>query len=203
MIKSKLISKATFYNKSGNKDIASFTEVASMNQTHSNVVLEIERSGVYDADALITTKKNLLLVVSTADCMPVVISDNKRIGIIHAGWKGVENKIFYNAIKDFDKNKLKVSIGPHAKACCYEIQDDLSQKFQDYTIEREEKKFLNEFIKIKKGAHYANLSGDIILFCKKNNIELEIANECTIGDKMFHSYRRDKTSLRQESTVWM
>ena len=51
MIKSKLISKATFYNKSGNKDIASFTEVASMNQTHSNVVLEIERSGVYDADA--------------------------------------------------------------------------------------------------------------------------------------------------------
>ena len=48
MIKSKLISKATFYNKSGNKDIASFTEVASMNQTHSNVVLEIERSGVYD-----------------------------------------------------------------------------------------------------------------------------------------------------------
>ena len=58
MIKSKLISKATFYNKSGNKDIASFTEVASMNQTHSNVVLEIERSGVYDADALITTKKH-------------------------------------------------------------------------------------------------------------------------------------------------
>ena len=85
---------------------------------------------------------------------------------------------------------MKVSIGPHAKACCYEIQDDLSQKFQDYTIEKEEKKFLN-------------LSGDIILFCKKNNIELEIANECTIGDKMFHSYRRDKTSLRQESTVWM
>ena len=53
MIKSKLISKATFYNKSGNKDIARFTEVASMNQTHSNVVLEIERSGIYDADALI------------------------------------------------------------------------------------------------------------------------------------------------------
>ena len=190
MIKSKLISKATFYNKSGNKDFASFTEVASMNQTHSDVVLEIERSGVYNADALITTKKNLLLVVSTADCMPVVISDSTRVGIIHIGWKGVENKIFYNAIKNFDKNKLKVSIGPHAKACCYEIQDDLSNKFPDYTVEREEKKFLN-------------LSEDIIFFCKKNNIELEIANECTIGDTMFYSYRRDKTSLRQESTVWM
>ena len=190
MIKSKLISKATFYNKSDNKDIASFTEVASMNQTHSNVVLEIERSGVYDADALITTKKNLLLVVSTADCMPIVISDNTRIGIIHAGWKGVENKIFYNAIKNFDKNKLKVSIGPHAKACCYEIQDDLSQKFPDYTVKREQKTFLN-------------LSGDIIVFCKKNNIELEIANECTIGDTMFYSYRRDNTFQRQESTIWM
>ena len=190
MIKSKLISKTTFYNKLGTKDTKSLTEVASMNQTHSNVVLEIERSGVYDADALITTKKNLMLVVSTADCMPVVISDSTRIGIIHIGWKGVENKIFFNAIKNFDKNKLRVAIGPHAKTCCYEIQDDLSYKFPDYTVEREEKKFLD-------------LSGDIILFCKKNNIELEISNECTIGDSMFYSYRRDKTSLRQESTVWI
>jgi len=190
MINSKLISKATFYNKSGTKDTTTLTEVASMNQTHSNVVLEIEKSGVYDADALITTKKNLMLVVSTADCMPVVISDSSRIGIIHIGWKGIENKIFFNAIKNFDRNKLKVSIGPHAKACCYEIQDDLSNKFPDYTVVREEKKFLN-------------LSDDIVLFCKKNNIELEIANECTIEDEMFHSYRREKTSLRQESTIWM
>ena len=79
MIKSKLISKATFYNKSGNKDITSFTEVASMNQTHSNVVLEIEQSGVYDADALITTKKNLLLVVSTADCKALSYSFPKHL----------------------------------------------------------------------------------------------------------------------------
>ena len=190
MIKSKLITKATFYNKSGTKDTFNVTEVASMNQTHSNIVLEIKKSGVYDADALITTKKNLMLVVSTADCMPVVISDSTRVGIIHIGWKGLENKIFFNAIKNFDKNKLKVSIGPHAKACCYEIQDDLSNKFPDYTIEKDEKKFLN-------------LSGDIFLFCKKNNIDLEIANQCTIEDTMFYSYRRDKTSLRQESTIWI
>ena len=190
MIKSKLISKATFYNKSETRKTTNITEVASMNQTHSNIVLEIEKSGVYDADALITTKKNLLLVVSTADCMPVVISDCTRVGIIHIGWKGIENKIFFNAIENFDINKLKVSIGPHAKACCYEIQDDLSHKFPDYTVEREEKKFLN-------------LSEDIILFCQKNNIDVEIANECTIGDMMFYSYRRDKTSLRQESTIWI
>ena len=36
-----------------------------------------------------------------------------------------------------------------------------------------------------------------------NNIELEIANECTIGDTLFNSYRRDKTLLRQKSTVWI
>ena len=62
---------------------------------------------------------------------------------------------------------------------------------------------LMKIIMKTKPKKFLNLSGDIILFCKKNNIELEIANECTIGDKMFHSYRRDKTSLRQVSTVWM
>ena len=190
MISSKLIPNANFHNKLGTEYSTDIHKVASMNQTHSNVVLEIKESGVYDADALVTTKKNLMLVVSTADCMPVVLSDNIKIGIIHIGWKGIENKIFFNTIKKFNKKKLKISIGPHAKSCCYEIQDDLKIKFPDYTIERDNKKFLD-------------LSGDISTFCKKNNIELEIANECTIEDITFNSYRRDKTSLRQKSTIWI
>ena len=190
MISSKLIPNVNFHNKLGTKFLTDINEVASMKQTHSNVVLEINKSGIYEADALVTSKKNLMLVVSTADCMPVVLSDNIKVGIIHIGWKGIENKIFFNTIKKFNNKKLKISIGPHAKSCCYEIQNDLKIKFPDFTIERDNKKFLD-------------LSGDIKRFCKDNNIELEIANECTIGDTSFNSYRRDKTLLRQKSTVWI
>ena len=190
MIKSQLISNATFYNKSNTDNIPEETELASMNQTHSNVVIEVKNSGTYDADGLITSEKELKLSISTADCMPVIISDNFKVGAIHIGWKGLENKIFTNALEFFDRNQLKVLIGPHAQSCCYEIQNDLKQKFPNYTLEKNKKLYLN-------------LSEEIYRFCIKNNINLEVSKECTIHNELYYSFRRDKTSKRQRSIVWI
>ena len=64
MIKSQLISNATFYNKSNTDNVTEETVVASMNQTHSNVVIEVKKSGIYNSDGLITSKKNLILSLS-------------------------------------------------------------------------------------------------------------------------------------------
>ena len=190
MIKSQLISNATFYNKLSTDNITEETEVASMNQTHSNVVIEVKNSGIYDADGLITGEKNLRLSILTADCMPVIMSDNFRVGAIHIGWKGLENKIFENALEFFDRSQLKVLIGPHAQRCCYEIQNDLKQKFPKYSLEKNKKLYLN-------------LSEQIFRFCIKNTINLEVSNECTIHDDSYYSFRRDKTSKRQRSIVWI
>mgnify|MGYP001160866301 FL=1 len=190
MIKSQIISNATFYNKSNTDNVTEETVVASMNQTHSNVVIEVKKSGIYNSDGLITSKKNLILSISTADCMPVIMSDNFRVGAIHIGWKGLENKIFKNALEFFDRSQLKVLIGPHAQSCCYEIQNDLKQKFPNYTLEKNKKLYLN-------------LSEEIYRFSIKNNINLEISKECTIHDESYYSFRRDKTSKRQRSVVWI
>ena len=103
MINSNLIKNVEFLNKFNSKKNLKLDSFADMIQTHSDIVLEIDKKGTYEADALITETKNLKLVVKTADCMPVVISDGKKVGVIHIGWKGVENKIFFKAIK-----KLKV-----------------------------------------------------------------------------------------------
>ena len=43
-------------------------------------------------------ERDLTLVVKTADCMPVLICDEEKIGVIHIGWKGLENNIFYKTI---------------------------------------------------------------------------------------------------------
>ena len=94
MINSNLIKNVEFLNKYNSKQNLKPGSFADMNQTHSDIVLEIDKKGTYEADALITEIKNLKLVVKTADCMPVVISDGKKVGVIHIGWKGVENKIF-------------------------------------------------------------------------------------------------------------
>ena len=189
MIHSKLISNGKYYDSFDLEETKGF-EVASMEQSHSDVFLEVAKPGVYQADALITKKKNLMLVVKTADCMPVLITDGEKVGVVHIGWKGLENKIFYKIISKFDKSKLKVSIGPHAQKCCYEVKEDLELKFSEHCLKEENKIYLD-------------LTKEIKEYCETNSIELEMIVECTIENKKYNSYRRDKTNKRQLSSTWI
>ena len=189
MIHSKLIPNAQF-NDLDDLENSDDLEIASMEQSHSDVSLEVNNPGIYKTDGLITNKKKLALVVKTADCMPVIVSDENKIGIIHIGWKGLENKIFHKTILNFNLSKLKVSIGPHAQKCCYEVKEDLKLKFSKYCINDGNKTYLDLSMEIKK-------------FCTKNNIDIEISKICTIENKKYNSYRRDKTKNRQRSIVWI
>ena len=189
MIHSRLISNAQFNDAI---DLANprGLELASMEQSHSDIFLEVDKPGKYKADALITKKKNLVLIVKTADCMPILISDGYKVGAVHIGWKGLENSIFYKTISKFNLSKLKVSIGPHAQKCCYEVKEDLESKFSMHCIRKENKIYLN-------------LSKEIQEYCEVNKIDIEVNELCTVENKKYNSYRRDKTNNRQWSSVWI
>ena len=189
MIHSKLIPNGQF-NEAFDFEDTEALELASMEQSHSDVYLEVNKPGIYKADALITKEKNLTLVVKTADCMPVLITDDEKIGVIHIGWKGLENNIFYKTITKFNLSKLKVSIGPHAQKCCYEIKKDLETKFKKHCFR-------------DKNKIYLSLSNEIKKFCEENNIDYEIIDICTIEDFKYNSYRRDRTKNRQWSFLWI
>ena len=68
MIHSKLIPNGQF-NEAFDVETTKDLELALMEQSHSDVYLEVNQPGIYKADALITKEKNLTLVVKTADCM--------------------------------------------------------------------------------------------------------------------------------------
>ena len=192
MIQSQLIPNAQFNEalnseNSGDKDSL---DMCFMDQSHSDIFIEVNKPGKYKADALITKNKNLPLVVLTADCMPVLISDDEKIGVIHIGWKGLENNIFYKTISGFNLQNLKVSIGPHAQKCCYEVKEDLESKFSGYCLRVGNKIYLD-------------LSKEIKEFCLENNIGIEVSNICTIENQKYNSYRRNKTENRQSSFLWI
>tara|TARA_B100001996_G_scaffold128364_1_gene97401 strand:- start:142 stop:777 length:636 start_codon:yes stop_codon:yes gene_type:complete len=182
--------KKYFLNETSSTEKFNGLKYASMLQSHSDIVLEVDMPGIYKADAIITKQKMLALVVKTADCMPILISDNEKIGVIHIGWKGIENKIFYKTISKFNLSELRVSIGPHAQKCCYEVKEDLEVKFSQHCIKKENKTFLD-------------LSSQIREFCEVNEINLEVIDVCTIENKKYNSYRRDKTKNRQSSKIWI
>ena len=195
MIESKLISKALFTDKSFNnlKDLLVQTGIksyASMEQTHSNEIAHVNKSGTYMSDGIFTSNKNLGLVVKTADCMPIFLKDKKSIGAVHVGWKGVKNKIINNALKNFNLNQLLMSVGPHAQSCCYEVKEDVS-------------KFLYKYIDKREGKEYLNMSQSLLDLSYKIGFNIEVSSICTICSSSYNSYRENKTRKRQYGFIWL
>jgi len=113
-------------------------EVAYLSQIHSDLVFTNDCRGC-EGDAIITDKSGVAVGVFTADCVPVIIYDpvHKAAAAVHSGWKGTYSLI---VSKTIDKMKnaygsvpanMKVFIGPNMRECCYEVSEELVQKFRE------------------------------------------------------------------------
>lgn len=113
-----------------------------LKQIHSDIVFsykgEDEKEFInQEGDALITNLEDTIIGVFTADCTPVIIVDDKKkvMAAIHSGWKGTFKSITKKTVEkmvdeyDVDVKDLKVYIGPHIRQCCYEISEELKEKF--------------------------------------------------------------------------
>lgn len=82
-------------------------------------------------DALVTDQPGVMVAVRTADCVPVLVYDRRRkaVAAIHAGWRGAMAGIVPKTIQlmvsrfAIDATDLRVSIGPSAGPCCYEVDE--------------------------------------------------------------------------------
>jgi len=165
--------------------------LADVNQVHSNKILVVDKSGNYgDADGIITSPKdNLVLLIKTADCIPIFIYDNitRNYGIVHAGWRGVKKKIHLKAIEKFiglgsHKNNLNFVMGPSIKACCYEVGAEMLDYFGTSVI----KKNGSFFLDLNKSVTSDFVNIGIV----KDKIKID--SICTYESKHLHSFRRDR-----------
>ena len=113
------------------KTLSNTAKLIELHQTHSNIVHIID--GEYNfkipkADAVVTNQKNMALSVVTADCAPVLFSDDKAhvIAAAHAGWKGAFNNIVENTTNAMCKlgasrQNINVAIGPCISQNSYEV----------------------------------------------------------------------------------
>ena len=122
-------------------------------------------------DGLVTNTRNLCLVSSYADCIPVTLVDESKhvIAAMHAGWKGTVGNIAangYNAmITSFGSKAEDITafIGPGICMDCYEVSSDVADMFKKvYT--QEEIRFILKNGKTKEkyqlnliSANYINL----------------------------------------------
>jgi len=123
-----------------NKMSKSASDIFLLNQIHSDKFIFINKKYKHKikpkADAVITNQKKLPIAVLTADCVPILIYDNKKeiIAAIHAGWKGAYKNIVGKVLKFMIKigskpQNIIASIGPSISVKNYEVQEDFKKKF--------------------------------------------------------------------------
>lgn len=90
-------------------------------------------------DGIMTNEKDVVLVTSYADCVPLFFVDEKNhaIAASHAGWRGTVGRIGEITVKAMEKEfktnpkDLKVVIGPSICQDCYEVSLDVAEQFME------------------------------------------------------------------------
>ncbi len=176
-----------------------YSSINVTRQVHSNNIALVNGNGgvhFYDeTDGLIGVHGDVL-VIKSADCLPVIVYDsvNKRIAAVHSGWKGTANSIVKEAITKMlylgsSASELKIYVGPHIQKTSFEVMDDVKNvfeknfKYKDIILKKDEKHYLVDLGKVVK-------LDAISMGVKEENIYVSSLD--TVTDERFHSYRRDK-----------
>ena len=90
------------------------------------------------ADAHWTTDRCVVLVVSAADCCPVLIADASGtvVGAAHAGWKGTVEGVVPSLVTQLSTVTAVMDlwcwIGPCADGSHYEVRTPVAERFSHY-----------------------------------------------------------------------
>ena len=84
------------------------------------------------SDAIVTRTPNLSLVMTFADCQPLIAYDPVQhiLGVAHAGWRGTLGGIALSLVRAMEAegsqaSDLRAGLGPAIGKCCYEVGPDV------------------------------------------------------------------------------
>ena len=176
-----------------------------INQSHSSRCIDVGLiESLVDADASFTSDSGIVCGILTADCLPVFVSnkDGSRVGIAHAGWKGLISGVIENLIESFDcnGNELLVHFGPAISVKNFEVGEEIKGIYlsKNNNFERS--------FSFSNGKLYLDLYDAARVILKSLNVKFVFGgNRCTYQEsEIFFSYRRDGLySGRMAHLIWM
>ena len=123
----------------------------------------LQRKDYTDIDGLITNVPGLTLTTFYADCVPLFFLDpvNKAVGLAHSGWRGTVGRMGEKMVKAMGDafgskpENLYTGIGPSICQDCYEVSEDVADRFREEFQGYEEEKTL--LYKTTPGKYQLNL----------------------------------------------
>jgi hypothetical protein len=165
-----------------------FGNLATLKQIHSaTCVPAAGRPGILgQGDALLENTSGSVVAVKTADCIPVLLIDDRHraVAAVHAGWRGTVARIVQNAMEGMRERfgtspaDLYAAIGPGIGKCCYEVGPEVAAQFGEQGRAHIDLPAANRSLLIEAGVTPERIYA---------------SNLCTmcLPDE-FHSFRRDK-----------
>ena len=116
-----------------------FANLATLRQIHSaTCVPAVGQAGVLgEGDALLENTPGAVVAVKTADCIPILLVDERlrAVAAVHAGWRGTVARIAATAAQAMgarfgtEARDLHAALGPGIGACCYEVGPEVAAQF--------------------------------------------------------------------------
>ncbi|HZQ59822.1 MAG TPA: peptidoglycan editing factor PgeF [Casimicrobiaceae bacterium] len=181
-----------------------------LHQVHGAHVANLGRDAAAQAwpqaDAAITTARNVVCAVRVADCLPVLLADvgGRCVGIAHAGWRGMAGGVIeatVAAMREAGSARQTAWLGPAISRAAFEVGPEVHAAFcsDDPAAEHA----------FTPGAAPAKWQADLYALARRRLQRAGVTDiagggYCTRTQAdLFFSYRREHETGRMAALVWI
>lgn len=140
------------------------------------------------ADALVTTRTDVLLAVRAADCLPVLLVDpvNGVIGAAHSGRRGLYAGVVpatVDAMRGLGAESITAVLGPYACGRCYEVPAEMRAEVAE--------RVPASYAETSWGTPSIDVAAGVTAQLTEIGVEVVDRTRCTIESEDLYSYRRE------------
>ncbi|MDF0377002.1 peptidoglycan editing factor PgeF [Methylophilus sp. YYY-1] len=180
------------------------SEPVWLNQVHGVRVIDAALSSCLEsADASFSTRKQVVCVTMTADCLPVLLCDQagSMVAAVHAGWRSLCDGVIEATVKAMpvEPATLMAWLGPAIGPQAFEVGSEVRAQFMAQDAQAE-----HAF-----QAHGEKWLGDLYTIARQRLSRLGVTQvygggRCTYREpETFFSFRRDGDTGRMASLIWL
>lgn len=161
-------------------------KVFKVHQKHTDQVVDFSKSTADTiADGIVDFSQKEIIAVVTADCVPIAIEGENGNAVVHAGWRGLENKILSHPLLSKIK-PTRAFIGPCISGKNYEVGDEFKDIFRSESLTSKGNKLYFD--------ERHECQAQLLEFFP--SIEIKTSELCTFDSPSLNSYRQNQTPKR-------
>lgn len=176
-----------------------------LRQVHGIVAVDAGQEAKTEAaDAAFARRPGAVCVVMTADCLPVLLCDRRGsvVGAAHAGWRGLLGGVLESAVAAMAvaPGELLAWLGPAIGPRCFEVGTEVRDAFvardasasAAFVATGPDKWLCDVYLLARQRLAQAGVSA------------ISGGGACTFSESVcYFSYRRDRTTGRMASLIWL